>query len=148
VPHAPWRGRRRRLAARHRGPIRFEIDNTALHVWSTVSHAAALQGKERSDFVAVVWPSLKSGLDLLKRWKDPKTGLPWPANEDDHFELTSWPTCRPSRRCVAAELRLGSASATHLAAGSRHAAHFLGPRRAFGLFCSGKWPLSGLSSSP
>jgi hypothetical protein len=71
------------------GPIRFEIDNTALHVWATVSHAAALQGKERSDFVAAVWPGLKSGLDLLERWKDPETGLPWPANEDDHFELTS-----------------------------------------------------------
>jgi hypothetical protein len=71
------------------GNIRFEIDNTALHVWSTVVHAGALDSASRASFVKTVWPGTKNALSLLLRWKDPKTNLPWPANEDDHFELTS-----------------------------------------------------------
>jgi hypothetical protein len=71
------------------GPIRFEIDNTALHVWSTVAHAGALQGADRASFIAAVWPATKTALGLLERWRDPSTGLPWPANEDDSFNLTS-----------------------------------------------------------
>lgn len=71
------------------GPIRWEIDNTALHVWAMVAHAAALQGADRDAFVAQVWPSLAKALHLLVRWRDPATGLPWPANEDDHLDLSS-----------------------------------------------------------
>jgi hypothetical protein len=71
------------------GPIRWEIDNTALHVWAMVAHAAALRGPDRDAFVAAVWPSMADALHLLARWRDPSTGLPWPANEDDHFDLTS-----------------------------------------------------------
>jgi hypothetical protein len=71
------------------GNIRFEIDNTALHVWSTVVHAATLDGDARASFVKTVWPGTKNALTLLVRWRDPKTGLQWPANEDDHFEITS-----------------------------------------------------------
>jgi hypothetical protein len=71
------------------GPIRWEIDNTALHMWSMVAHAAALQGSDRDAFVAQVWPSLAQALHLLVRWRDASTGLPWPANEDDHIDLSS-----------------------------------------------------------
>ncbi|MBI4701928.1 MAG: hypothetical protein HY744_12390 [Deltaproteobacteria bacterium] len=71
------------------GPIRFEIDNTALHVWAVASHAASLEGEARAAFVAKVWPSTRDALDLLARWRDAATGLPAPANEDDSFALTS-----------------------------------------------------------
>jgi hypothetical protein len=71
------------------GNIRFEIDNTALHVWAVVVHAAALGPSDRAAYVAAVWPTLKDALGLLIRWRDPNTGLPWPANEDDSLTLTS-----------------------------------------------------------
>jgi MYXO-CTERM domain-containing protein len=71
------------------GPIGFEIDNTALHLWSTAVHAASLHGSDRSAFVAAVWPASRAALELLVRWRDPQTGLPAPANEDDSSALTS-----------------------------------------------------------
>lgn len=71
------------------GAIRFEIDNTALHVWSVASHAGALGNSARQGFVKDVWPSSNLALDLLARWKDGATGLPAPANEDDNYAITS-----------------------------------------------------------
>jgi hypothetical protein len=71
------------------GDIRFEIDNTALHLWALAAHAGALAPKDRQAFLAEVWPTFKSALNLLIRWKNPKTGLPAPANEDDQLALTS-----------------------------------------------------------
>ncbi len=70
------------------GPIRFEIDNTGLHLWSIALHAATLDGSARKDFLDAVWPSTRRSLDLLARWKEDDK-LPAPANEDDHLELTS-----------------------------------------------------------
>jgi hypothetical protein len=71
------------------GNIRFEIDNTALHVWAVTAHAASLPAAERGPFVQAVWPTTRDALELLSRWRDAATGLPAPANEDDHLELTS-----------------------------------------------------------
>jgi hypothetical protein len=71
------------------GNIRFEIDNTALHLWALVVHAAALAPADRGAFVTSVWPSFKSALDLLIRWQNPATGLPALANEDDQITLSS-----------------------------------------------------------
>jgi len=71
------------------GPIRFEIDNTGLHLWSLALHAAHLEPAERATFLAKVWPSARLALELLVRWREATTGLPAPANEDDHLELTS-----------------------------------------------------------
>ncbi len=71
------------------GPIRFEIDNTALHVWSLALHAAHLQEPERKAFVDAIWPSAERALGLLTTWREAGTGLPAPANEDDNFALTS-----------------------------------------------------------
>jgi hypothetical protein len=71
------------------GTIRFEIDNTALHVWATVVHAATLSGDARKRFVDAVWPADARALDLLVRWRDPATGLAAPANEDDNVLNTS-----------------------------------------------------------
>ena len=70
------------------GPIRFEIDNTALHLWSVAAHAASLGHADRQPLVKDVWPSSKLALDLLTRWRD-TSGLPAPANEDDNPEITS-----------------------------------------------------------
>lgn len=71
------------------GTIRFEIDNTALHVWATAVHAATLSGSERKQFVDAVWPADKKALELLIRWRDEATGLAAPANEDDNVLNTS-----------------------------------------------------------
>jgi hypothetical protein len=71
------------------GPIRFEIDNAALHVWATAVHAGTLDGDARRAFVAAVWPSDRAALELLARWKEADTDLPAPANEDDNLALTS-----------------------------------------------------------
>ncbi len=71
------------------GDIRFEIDNTALHLWAVVVHAAALAPQDRKTFVAAVWPTFKSALDLLIRWRSPTNDLPALANEDDQLSLTS-----------------------------------------------------------
>ncbi len=71
------------------GPIRFEIDNTALHIWSLALHTAHLDESKRADFVEALWPSTRAALELLHRWRDETTGLPALANEDDNPELTS-----------------------------------------------------------
>jgi hypothetical protein len=71
------------------GPLRFEIDNSGLHLWSLALHAATLGGSAENEFLADVWPSTRRGCDLLARWTEKSTGLPAPANEDDHLELTS-----------------------------------------------------------
>jgi MYXO-CTERM domain-containing protein len=71
------------------GPIRFEIDNTGLHIWSLALHAATLDASARKAYVDKIWPSAKRALDLLDRWTLKGSALPAPANEDDHTELTS-----------------------------------------------------------
>ena len=71
------------------GPIRFEIDNTALHIWSLALHTAHLRESDRIEFVNAIWPSTRAGLELLYRWRDETTGLPALANEDDNPGLTS-----------------------------------------------------------
>lgn len=71
------------------GPVRFEIDNTALHVWATVEHLAHLEEPKRRELAEALWPSTKQMTELLARWRHPKTRLPALANEDDHLELTS-----------------------------------------------------------
>ncbi len=71
------------------GPIRFEIDNTGLHIWSLALHAATLEPSARKAYVDKIWPSTKRALDLLDRWTMKDSALPAPANEDDHTELTS-----------------------------------------------------------
>lgn len=70
------------------GNIRLEVDNTALLVWSFVSHAGYLQGSERSAYLAEVWPVVKEAATWLAGWRDPATGLVWPANEDDNVAFT------------------------------------------------------------
>jgi MYXO-CTERM domain-containing protein len=71
------------------GNLRFEIDNTALHLWSLVAHVGALDDPDRTSFAQAIWPGAQQALDLLARWRDPATGLQAPANEDDRWELSA-----------------------------------------------------------
>jgi hypothetical protein len=70
------------------GPIRFEIDDTALHLWTVAAHLGTRAPKDRGPLLAALWPSSKIALDVLTRWREPG-GLPAAANEDDHADFTS-----------------------------------------------------------
>ena len=63
------------------GTFRFEIDTTGFAVWTQVAHAGWAQ--DPSVYLAQQWPSIRSGANLLARWRDPATGLQAPAQEDD-----------------------------------------------------------------
>lgn len=68
------------------GNIRFEVDNTALLVWSFVDHAGWTDDPQA--WLEEAWPTVRRGAELLARWRDPATGLMWPANEDDSAAFT------------------------------------------------------------
>lgn len=70
------------------GNIRLEIDNTALLVWAYVYHVGHLDAQAREEYIAEAWPTVRRAADWLTSWRDPQTGLNWPANEDDHAEFT------------------------------------------------------------
>ncbi len=70
------------------GNIRLEIDNTALLVWAFVYHVGHLDGQARETYINDNWPVIKRAANWLYGWRDPETGLNWPANEDDHAEFT------------------------------------------------------------
>jgi hypothetical protein len=71
------------------GNIRLEVDNTALLVWSYVSHAGYLEDPvERAAYLRRAWPTVRLAADFLAWWRDPQTGLVWPANEDDNSPFT------------------------------------------------------------
>jgi len=71
------------------GYIRFEIDNTALLVWSMVAHAGYLSDEaDRQAYLERIWPTVRNATDLLARWRDPETGLQAAANEDDNLAYT------------------------------------------------------------
>lgn len=71
------------------GNIRWEIDNTALLIWSYVAHAGAIDDEaERTAYLEEVYPTIERAADLLVSWRDETTYLPWPANEDDNLAFT------------------------------------------------------------
>lgn len=65
------------------GPTFFEIDNTGLAVWSLWTHAKFLEGRERSEYLNQIYPSLLLSGEALLRCKDKNTGLQCWAFEDD-----------------------------------------------------------------
>ncbi|MCB1175151.1 MAG: hypothetical protein KDK39_16370, partial [Leptospiraceae bacterium] len=69
------------------GGFRFEIDNTALLVWSTIIHAG--WSKDPEAWLGQNWPLIEKTTNLLARWRDPQTGLQAPAQEDDQKTYTS-----------------------------------------------------------
>ena len=63
------------------GPIPFEIDQVGFAIWSLFEHYKFTKDLY---YLKMVYPSIKRAANLLTLWKDPKTGLPLPANEDDN----------------------------------------------------------------
>lgn len=74
------------------GPFVFEIDNTALLVWSFWQHAGFLRrdaGDAAVDaYLAEAYPAIRLATQALVDWRDPATGLHRPAYEDDVPALT------------------------------------------------------------
>lgn len=71
------------------GNIRLEIDNTALLVIGYIQHAGYLSDDQtRQQYLDEVWPTIERATEWLHSWRDPETGLNWPANEDDHTDYT------------------------------------------------------------
>lgn len=68
------------------GTWRFEIDNTGFAVWSIVAHAG--WEDDPAAYLRSRWDAISRGADLLTRWRDPDTGLHWPAQEGDNSEYT------------------------------------------------------------
>jgi hypothetical protein len=68
------------------GPVPLEIDEAGLAAW-TMARLGTREGAGR-DFVEGVCNAVMLSLDWFVRWRDPKTGLPLPANEDDEFAFT------------------------------------------------------------
>lgn len=71
------------------GFFRFEIDNTALMIWSAATHLAFLPEAERMTVATRWWPRIRRSADLLADWRDAETGLPAIANEDDNSAFTA-----------------------------------------------------------
>jgi hypothetical protein len=70
------------------GNVRLEIDNTALVIWNYAYHAGHVPEDELQAYLEKYWPTVKRGAEWLYSWRDPETGLNWPANEDDHSVFT------------------------------------------------------------
>lgn len=71
------------------GFIRFEIDNTALMVWTAAAHVAYAPEAERAALATRYWEAVRPSADLLADWRDAATGLQAPANEDDNTAFTA-----------------------------------------------------------
>jgi hypothetical protein len=71
------------------GNIRFEIDNTALMVWSMGVHIGYLDEPERTRVANELYPVMMRGANLIAAWRDPMTGLDALASEDDTIAFTS-----------------------------------------------------------
>jgi hypothetical protein len=98
------------------GNIRWEIDNTALVVWSLCDHARYLTEGDgasespRAAHEAAIFPHVRAATDLLARWRDPATGLQAPASEDDnaaytqtlHGAITTWAALDAAAKLAAA----------------------------------------------
>ncbi|MBI5513414.1 MAG: hypothetical protein HY909_06565 [Deltaproteobacteria bacterium] len=70
------------------GFFRFEIDNTAWMVWSAAVHAAWAPEDVRDDLARAYWEPVRRSTEMLAAWRDPTTGLPAPAQEDDNAAFT------------------------------------------------------------
>ncbi len=68
------------------GNFRWEIDNTAFALWSLCAHA--YWTPKPADALNARWTTIASAAELLVDWKDPKTGLHAPAQEDDNAAAT------------------------------------------------------------
>lgn len=70
------------------GFFRFEIDNTALMIWTAAVHLAFMPEGERRAVAERWYPQVRRSADLIAEWRDEATGLHAPANEDDNAAFT------------------------------------------------------------
>ncbi len=70
------------------GFFRFEIDNTALMIWSAASHVGFVPEAQRMDLARSYWDRVRRSADMLAAWRDAQTGLCAPAQEDDNAAFT------------------------------------------------------------
>jgi hypothetical protein len=63
------------------GPIPWEIDQTALAVWTLWDHYHTTGG---TDYLREVYPAIRRAADFLAGFRDPTTGLHRAAHEDDN----------------------------------------------------------------
>lgn len=69
-----------------RGPLPFfEIDETGLAAWDLWRHARYLDGRERDDYLAEVYPSIGLAADALLAMRPRGGGFPRRAREDDNL---------------------------------------------------------------
>lgn len=66
------------------GLFRFEIDNTAFALWTTVAHVGWVPEAQRVDYLRDRWDTIRRAADFLVYWRDEDTGLHFPAQEDDN----------------------------------------------------------------
>jgi hypothetical protein len=71
------------------GFFRFEIDNTAWMIWSAAAHVAFVPAADRRRLADGYWEPVRRSADLLAAWRDGRTGLNAPANEDDNAAFTA-----------------------------------------------------------
>lgn len=68
------------------GPIHFvEIDETGLAAWDLWRHARYLDGTERDEYLARVYPAIEAAADALLRMRPRGGGFPRRAREDDNI---------------------------------------------------------------
>jgi hypothetical protein len=84
------------------GPIPWEIDQTGYAVWTLWDHYR-LTGDDA--YLRDVYPAIRRAADLLAGHRDPLSGLPLPAHEDDNAVPT-----RTTVGAVSVHLALGSAA--------------------------------------
>lgn len=70
------------------GFFRFEIDNTALMIWSAAAHLAFVPEGERRALAERWFPQVQRSANLIAEWRDETNGLHAPANEDDNAAFT------------------------------------------------------------
>jgi len=71
------------------GFFRFEIDNTAWMIWSAAVHVAFVPEADRRRAADGYWEPIRRSAELLAAWRDARTALPAPANEDDNAAFTA-----------------------------------------------------------
>lgn len=72
------------------GPMPLEIDEAGLMPWNMMNHwrLANASRARREAHLRDVYPAIRTIADFAALYADPVTGLPLPANEDDHPQFT------------------------------------------------------------
>jgi len=70
------------------GTFRFEIDEVGFGLFAMIAHVGWLEGEGVEAYLRERWEAILLAADLLAYWRDPETGLHFPAQEDDNPEYT------------------------------------------------------------